>query len=104
MKVIDLSADHRFDDPEFYATIYARHQHPESLGHTVYGLPELHREKLSAPNSSAVRAVIRQASFLLPTQLRCQGLLSSNEVIADCKSGVSGAGEARLPVRISRDR
>ena len=30
VKVIDLSADHRFDDPAFYSSVYAEHAFPES--------------------------------------------------------------------------
>ena len=46
MKVIDLSADHRFPDPAVYADIYGAHAHPESLTKAVYGCPELNRASI----------------------------------------------------------
>jgi N-acetyl-gamma-glutamyl-phosphate reductase len=37
VKVIDLSADHRFEDADFYGRVYSPHAHPKSLDQTVYG-------------------------------------------------------------------
>ena len=46
-KVVDLSADYRLADPALYETWYEHgHQYPELLKDAVYGLPELHREKI----------------------------------------------------------
>lgn len=94
LRVIDLSADHRFDDPADYARIYAPHARPESLARTVYGLPEL-----------GDRARIRETDLVgcpgcYPTSVILAALpavragLVQGEVIADCKSGVSGAGRS----------
>ncbi|RPH89833.1 MAG: hypothetical protein EHM75_01675, partial [Desulfobacteraceae bacterium] len=42
LKIIDLSADFRFQDPEIYAAWYGPHQAPDLLKQAVYGLPEIH--------------------------------------------------------------
>ena len=48
-KVVDLSADYRLQDPNAYPKWYAlTHTHPELLSQTVYGLSELHREKIKS--------------------------------------------------------
>ncbi|MBI3541384.1 MAG: hypothetical protein HY073_04540, partial [Deltaproteobacteria bacterium] len=46
VKVVDLSADFRFSSAEVYKQWYAQHTSPELLKNAVYGLPELHREKI----------------------------------------------------------
>ena len=46
-KLVDLSADYRIADAAIYEKWYEHgHQYPELLKNAVYGLPELHREKI----------------------------------------------------------
>ena len=92
VKVVDLSADHRFDDADFYAAVYEPHRHPENCAKTVYGCPELHREAIrntrlvGAPGCYPTSVILGVAPALNG------GLLAAAHAIADCKSGVSGAG------------
>ena len=47
LKVIDLSGDYRYDDAAVYEKWYGeKHSSPELLKESVYGLPELHRDKI----------------------------------------------------------
>lgn len=92
VRVIDLSADHRFDDPAFYAAVYSTHQRPESLEHTVYGLPELNRDRIRDARLVGCPGCYPTSVILGAGPAQRAGLLAGNELIADCKSGVSGAG------------
>ncbi len=92
VRVIDLSADHRFADPATYGRVYAEHQHPESLRETVYGLPEHNREALRGTRLAGCPGCYPTSVTLAAAPAKRAGLLGSDEVIADCKSGVSGAG------------
>ncbi len=46
LKIVDLSADFRLVDPEVYEEWYEPHTAPELLKQAVYGIPELHRDKI----------------------------------------------------------
>jgi N-acetyl-gamma-glutamyl-phosphate reductase len=93
IKVIDLSADHRFDDPEHYADVYgAAHLFPGRLREAVYGLAELNRERIKGSSLIACPGCYPTSVTLAVVPALKAGLLSSAEVIADCKSGLSGAG------------
>jgi N-acetyl-gamma-glutamyl-phosphate reductase len=99
LKVIDLSADHRFDDPAVYARIYAPHARPESLAQTVYALPELkapdarQRERIAASRLVGCPGCYPTSVILAAAPAVHAGLLAPDaDIIADCKSGVSGAG------------
>jgi N-acetyl-gamma-glutamyl-phosphate reductase len=90
--VIDLSADFRLRDPEAYRRAYGEHGAPELFGQAVYGLPELHRTELpgaefvAAPGCYPTSVLLPLAPFLR------EGLVETDAIVADCKSGVSGAG------------
>ncbi len=47
LAVVDVSADFRLHDPATYQRIYGEHGAPELLADAVYGLPELHRERIA---------------------------------------------------------
>lgn len=94
VRVVDLSADHRFADPDAYARVYGPHRHPEVLASTVYGLPELHRPAIREARLVGCPGCYPTAVVLAVAPARAKGLLGSDEVIADCKSGVSGAGRS----------
>jgi N-acetyl-gamma-glutamyl-phosphate reductase len=58
-KIVDLSADYRLADPALYEKWYEHcHQYPELLKFAVYGLPELHREKIKRRRSSRTLGAI----------------------------------------------
>lgn len=94
VRVIDLSADHRFDDPDAYAAVYGEHARPTSLAHTVYGLPEHNRDAIRRARLVGCPGCYPTSVILAAAPARFGDLLATSEIIADCKSGVSGAGRA----------
>lgn len=92
VRVVDLSADFRFNDAGVYASAYQTHTAPDLLDKAVYGLSEIYFEDIR----SAVligNPGCYPTSVLLPLiPLVKEGLLDLNTLIADSKSGVSGAG------------
>lgn len=97
VRVIDLSADHRFRDPDLYAQIYAPHRHPELLARTVYGLPEHNRKQITEAALVGCPGCYPTSVILAAAPALRADLLDSDEIIADCKSGVSGAGRSPGP-------
>jgi N-acetyl-gamma-glutamyl-phosphate reductase len=91
--VIDLSADFRLKSAETYQEFYAHdHPAPELLKKSVYGLPEIYRDKIKKSLLIASPGCY-PTSILLPLiPLLKAGLIKSNGIIADSMSGVSGAG------------
>jgi len=95
VRIVDLSADFRLQDPEAYRRWYDHnHTCPELLTETVYGLPELHRNRLASANLVAAPGCYPTAVQLGFRPLIEAGIVDLNRLIADCKSGVSGAGRA----------
>lgn len=93
--VVDLSADFRLRDPAVYAATYgAEHPAPELLDEAVYGLTEHARDRVAAARLVANPGCY-PTSILLPLlPLLGAGLLDpSAPIVADAKSGVSGAGK-----------
>ena len=92
-KVIDLSADFRFKSKETYEKWYGvKHTAEKLLAEAVYGLPEIYREKIMACNLVANPGCYPTAVILAILPLLKAGLVNSSGIIADAKSGVSGAG------------
>ncbi len=93
MRVVDLSADYRLNSPESYADWYGeKHADPSRLGKTVYGLPELFREKIRGAKLVANPGCYPTSAILALAPLIKRGLIAPREIIIDSKSGVSGAG------------
>lgn len=99
VKVIDLSADLRLDDPSTYETWYKiSHPHPELLDHAPYGLVEVNRHKIASTDLIAVPGCYPTATLLgLYPLLKADALQPDTPIIVDAKSGVSGAGRAPKP-------
>lgn len=93
VRVIDLSADHRFDDPAAYAAIYGEHRRPGSLSETVYGLPEHNRDRIAKSRLVGCPGCY-PTSVILAASPAVRAGWTVGDVIADCKSGVSGAGRS----------
>nr|GFB66511.1 probable N-acetyl-gamma-glutamyl-phosphate reductase, chloroplastic [Tanacetum cinerariifolium] len=92
-KVIDLSADFRLQDPVEWSKWYNQpHGAPELLDEAVYGLPEVNREKIKGARLIAVPGCYPTATQLGFLPLLESGLADPTRLIADCKSGISGAG------------
>ena len=92
-KVVDLSADYRLQDPNAYPKWYAlTHTHPELLSQTVYGLSELHREKIKSAQVVANPGCYPTSVILALAPLMKTDWVDLTSIISDSKSGVSGAG------------
>lgn len=94
VKVIDLAADFRLQDTAVFEHWYKMpHGCPTLLKEAVYGLPELYREKIKSANIIGNPGCYPTTVLLGLAPLLEQGLLDLNApIIADAKSGVSGAG------------
>lgn len=90
VKVVDLSADFRLHDLATYGRWYGDHGAPELLDEAVYGLTELHRERIAGAALVANPGCYPTASLLALAPLAEAGLIE--DVVIDAKSGVSGAG------------
>lgn len=94
-KVVDLSADYRLADPSLYERWYEhRHQYPELLKIAVYGLPELHREKIKKALLIANPGCYPTSAILGLAPLLKKSRIDPQSIIIDSKSGVSGAGRS----------
>ncbi len=93
VKIIDLAADFRLADPAQFTRWYKLdHSCPDLLAEAVYGLPEMHREAIR-------RARIVGNPGCYPTTVQLgflplveAGVIDTRHLIADSKSGASGAG------------
>ncbi len=93
--VFDLGSDYRFDTRERYETAYgAPHPAPGRLDEWRYGLPELF--SLEGARRVALPGCYPTAVLLASVPLLAGGL-TSGPVVADCLSGVSGAGRSLRP-------
>ncbi|NVL89729.1 MAG: N-acetyl-gamma-glutamyl-phosphate reductase [Desulfobacterales bacterium] len=93
-KVIDLSADFRFKDPALYEAWYEPHQAKELLKTAVYGLPELHFNDIQKA-SLVGNPGCYPTSVLLPLMPLIKApFIDPDTIIADSKSGTSGAGRS----------
>jgi N-acetyl-gamma-glutamyl-phosphate reductase len=91
-KVVDLSADFRFRDKNLYEEWYQEHTSPELLREAVYGLPELYREAIKHARLVGNPGCYPTSVILGLASLLANGLIEPQSIIADCKSGASGAG------------
>lgn len=94
VKLIDLAADFRLKDVAEFEKWYGMpHTCPDILAEAVYGLPELNREAISK-----ARVIGNPGCYPTSVQLgfapllRTPGLVDASHLIANCASGVSGAG------------
>jgi N-acetyl-gamma-glutamyl-phosphate reductase len=94
VRVVDLSADFRLKDAATYERTYGKHPAPELLPTAVYGLPELHRRELEGARLIAAPGCYPTSSILPLAPLLKAGLVSTEGIIVDAKSGVSGAGRS----------
>lgn len=95
VKIIDLSADFRMHDIALYEETYnLKHQAVELQKQAVYGLSEINRDKIKNTRLIACPGCY-PTSMLLPLYpLIKNNLINPKNIIADSKSGTSGAGRA----------
>lgn len=94
VKVIDLSADFRFSEPELYQRVYGEQQaSPDALAEAVYGVTELHREQIAA-----ARLVANPGCYVITAILALTPLLRAGYADLDVPvhisavNGTTGAG------------
>lgn len=89
VRVVDVSADHRLNDPAQYPEWYGfTHPRPDLLAEAVYGLPEINRDAIRTARVVANPGCYPTASLLAMLPMR--GRLT--DIVVDAKSGASGAG------------
>ncbi len=90
---IDLSADYRLKDVAVYEKWYGiTHRSPELLEEAVYGLSEIHREKIKKTRLVANPGCYTTCSILTAYPLVKEHLIDPSTLIVNALSGVSGAG------------
>ena len=92
VRVVDLSADFRLRSLESYEHWYGQHPRADLLPAAVYGLTELHRERIAQATLVANPGCYPTASLLALAPLARAGLIA--DVVIDAKQGISGAGRA----------
>lgn len=93
VKVIDLAADFRLKDAAAWEKWYGMpHACPHLLEQAVYGLPEVNREQICTARLVANPGCYPTAVQLGFIPLIEAGIVDAGGLIADAKSGVSGAG------------
>ena len=100
VKIIDLAADFRLKDPQEFERWYKTpHTCTDLLKEAVYGLPEVNREAIRTARLIGLPGCYPTSVQLgLLPLLEQKGLIDPGSLIADCKSGVSGAGrKAEIP-------
>ena len=93
-KVVDLSADFRIRDAAVYEKWYQEHIAPDYIGRGVYGLPELYREAIRNTSLVANPGCYPTSIILGLAPLLSNSIIDPATIIADSKSGTSGAGRA----------
>lgn len=100
VKVIDLSGDYRYSSQEIYEDWYQqKHESPELLDRAVYGLPELYKEEIKEAGLVANPGCYPTSATLALAPVVEKGVVDSQSIIIDAKSGVTGAG--RKPSRVT---
>jgi N-acetyl-gamma-glutamyl-phosphate reductase len=93
VRIVDLSADFRIRDVAEWERWYkVKHAAPELIAQAVYGLPEVHRAKIKSARLVANPGCYPTAVQLGFLPLVEAGVVDLEHLIADAKSGVSGAG------------
>lgn len=94
-KVIDLSADYRIRDVHTYEKWYGiTHGSPELLDSAVYGLCEVYRDEIKNTRLLANPGCYTTCSILALYPLVKEGIIDTNTIVIDAKSGTSGAGRS----------
>ena len=91
-RIVDLSADFRLPDPAHYEEWYGEHKRISLLSEAVYGMPEIYGERLHEARLVANPGCYPTSIILGLAPLLKAGCIETEGIIADSKSGVSGAG------------
>jgi N-acetyl-gamma-glutamyl-phosphate reductase len=95
LKIVDLSADFRLEDPAVYAQWYG-HEHLalDLQAEAVYGLTEFYRERIRAARLCAGTGCNAATGMYAVLPLLAAGAIDPEEIVIDLKTGVSGAGRS----------
>ncbi|MGF1512358.1 MAG: N-acetyl-gamma-glutamyl-phosphate reductase [Elainellaceae cyanobacterium] len=94
-RVLDLSADYRFQNLETYTAWYGNERSDQKLAQdAVYGLPELYRDRIRGAALIGCPGCYPTASLMALAPLMKQGLIAPGSAIIDAKSGTSGGGRS----------
>ncbi len=93
-RVIDLSADFRFRNVAVYERHYQPHKAAHLIDESVYGLSEVYGERIKKTRLIGNPGCYPTSVLLPLIPLLKNGLISPDAIIADSKSGVSGAGRS----------
>ncbi|OGI09079.1 MAG: N-acetyl-gamma-glutamyl-phosphate reductase [Candidatus Margulisbacteria bacterium GWF2_35_9] len=97
VKVIDMSADFRFNDYKTYEKVYATHTSPEYCKKSVFGLPEVFREKIKHTHLLGNPGCYVTSALLPLTPIKND----ITDIIIDAKSGISGAGKKEVETHLA---
>lgn len=92
VKVVDLSADFRLRDADVYEAWYKPHTRREYIAKAVYGLPELYAADIAKARLVANPGCYPTASILGLYAALKNGIVRTDDIIIDAKSGTTGAG------------
>lgn len=96
--VIDLSADFRIREASLYEKWYGvKHRERKLLKEAVYGLPEVYRDSIRRANLIANPGCYPTGACLGIAPLLREGLVETDSMVIDAKSGVTGAGKKLNP-------
>ena len=93
IKVIDFSADYRLNDVASFEKWYVvTHPDPDRVGKVAYGVPEFFRKQIAAAQLVANPGCFPSSALLPLLPLLSLGLIETDPIIVDSKTGISGAG------------
>lgn len=93
-RVVDLSADFRFNDAAVYESTYQPHTAKSLLAQAVYGLSEIYADSIRTADLIGNPGCYPTSALLPLIPLVRKNLLNLDTVVIDSKSGVSGAGRS----------
>ncbi len=93
LKIVDLSADFRLENPEEYARWYGHaHEALDQQKEAVYGLTELYRDRIRKTRLLANPGCHSGTSIIPMVPLLKAGIVDADNIVIDSKTGMSGAG------------
>jgi N-acetyl-gamma-glutamyl-phosphate reductase len=97
LRVVDVGPDFRLHDAALYPRWYKfEHTQAETLAQAVFGIPEWHRTEMATARLVAAPGCFSTAAILALSPLVAEGLIAADDLIADGKTGISGAGRSKL--------
>ncbi|MFW6131292.1 MAG: N-acetyl-gamma-glutamyl-phosphate reductase [Candidatus Aminicenantaceae bacterium] len=103
--IIDLSSDFRLNNPEDYKNWYSlEHPCPELLDKFIYGIPELHREKIKKAKYISGAGCNATSAILALYPLFHMGIVEGKKTVIEVKTGTSQGGFNTNPASYHPER